>query len=379
MAKAASVDTVPVLVMTFADLFRHFQADPAKVRASKTRMIYDGLLWITSGVWGENRPLRSIDRLACRELLEVLRWLPSNPGKRFPSLNAVQAAKMAKKHGLTSTLSPGSINGYMAKLRALMTFAVNEGWIDRNPATGLSVVDPVRDKDKRLPFSPEQLRLIFNAPIYRGCADDGWRFATPGPNRPRRARFWIPLIALYSGMRLNEICQLDVADIRSVQGHDCFWITGGATQNSGDKRLKTASSERLIPIHPTLIAMGFMGFVSERSGSKKLFNELPRSKAGYYSDSYSKWFARFLAKAGATRPRTCFHSFRHCYRDALRNAGVAHEVAMALGGWAAASRESENVSAAYGRGHGVSRLAEAIARLEYECVDLRYLLPDLST
>lgn len=43
---------------------------------------------------------------------------------------------MAKKQGLKSTLSPGSINGYMAKLRALMTFAVNEGWIDRNPATG---------------------------------------------------------------------------------------------------------------------------------------------------------------------------------------------------------------------------------------------------
>lgn len=311
------VEAAPISAMTFSDLFRHFQADPSKVRAPKTQMIYDGLLWITSSVWGENRLLTSIDRSACRELLEVLRWLPSNPAKRFPGMSAFQAAKMAKKQDLKSTLSPGSINGYMAKLRALMTFAVNEGWIDRNPATGLSVVDPVRDKDKRLPFSPSQLRLIFNAPIYRGCVNDERRFATPGPNRPRRARFWIPLIALFSGMRLNEICQLDATDIQNVEGVACFSINDGAKQNHCDKRLKTASSERLIPIHPTLLAIGFMGFVSERAGSKKLFHELPRSKTGYYSDSYSKWFARFILKAGAASSKTCFHSFRHCYRDAL--------------------------------------------------------------
>jgi hypothetical protein len=124
VAKPITVETTPHPAMTFGDLFRHFRADPAKVRAPKTEMIYDGLLWIVSSVWGEDRPLTSIDRLACRELLEVLRWLPSNPAKRFPSLNAVQASEMAKKQGLKSTLSPGSINGYMAKLRALMTFAV---------------------------------------------------------------------------------------------------------------------------------------------------------------------------------------------------------------------------------------------------------------
>ena len=369
------VEAAPVPLMTFGDLFRHFHADPSKVRAPKTQMIYDGLLWITSSVWGENRSLTSIDRSACRELLEVLRWLPSNPVKRFPTLSAVQAAKMAKRQGLQTTLSPGSINGYMAKLRALLTFAANEGWIGKNPATGLNVIDPIRDKDKRLPFSSEQLRLIFEAPIYRGCVDDEWHFATPGPNRPRRARFWIPLIALYSGMRLNEICQLDVADVRRVDGVDCFWITGGSTQNAGDKRLKTASSERLIPIHPMLIAAGFMTFVSERSGGKKLFHELPRSKAGYYSDSFSKWFARFLEKAGAARPKTCFHSFRHCYRDALRNAGVGHEAALALGGWAASSRDGESVSDAYGKGLGIARLAEAISRLDYQNLDLEHLLP----
>ena len=374
--KPVAVDLVAMPVMTFADLFRYFHADPAKVRAPKTRLIYENLLWITSSVWGDDRQLKSIDRSACRELLEVLRWLPSNPTKRFPSLNAVQAAKMAKKRGLKSTLSPGSINGYMAKLRALMTFAVNEGWIKRNPATGLSVIDPVRDRDKRLPFTPAQLQSIFNAPIYRGCVDDEWHYATPGPHRPRRARFWIPLLALFTGMRLNEICQLDVSDVQNIEGVDCFYITGNSTSNGGQKRLKTASSERLIPIHPTLLAIGFMEHVAQRRAGNgdKLFQELSLSKSGYYSDSFSKWFSRFLAKAGASHPKTCFHSFRHCYRDSLRDAGVDHQVSLALGGWAPSSESrGTEVASVYGRGFSIQTLSKEVQKVSYQAIDLSHL------
>ena len=69
---------------SFADLFALFQADPSRQRAVKTDMIYDNLFEVVSGVWGADTPLRSLDREACRELLEVLRWLPSNTLKRFP-------------------------------------------------------------------------------------------------------------------------------------------------------------------------------------------------------------------------------------------------------------------------------------------------------
>ena len=78
-------------------------------------------------------------------------------------------------------------------------------------------------------------------------------------------------------------------------------------------------------------------------------------------------------KAEAARPRTCFHSFRHCYRDALRNAGVSYEESLALGGWSGSSRESDNVSEAYGNGVSVRRLAQAISRLGYRGLDLSFL------
>lgn len=81
---------------TFRDLFDLFMADPSRTRVRKTDMVYATLFDMASGLWGADRPLRAIDREACRDLLDLLRWLPSNPTKRFPKLTAVQAARMAK-------------------------------------------------------------------------------------------------------------------------------------------------------------------------------------------------------------------------------------------------------------------------------------------
>ncbi len=354
-----------------------FRSDPAKSRTLKTDAHYGNLAEVVAGLWGPSRPISSIDREACRELLETLRWLPTNPAKRFPRLSPLQAARMAEERRLTSVLSPASVNGYMTKFSAVLNFATNEGWIDRNPARGLQVIDPVRKRDKRLPFSPDQLRLIFNAPLYTGCLDDWHGYAVPGPARPRRGRFWIPLIALFSGLRLNEACQLDVADIHHIDGVDCFYVTAGATEIGNDKRLKTASSERFVPVHPMLIEIGFMDFVSRRreDGDRKLFADLQRSSTGYYSDPFSKWFRRFLQRAGAARPKTCFHSFRHCYRDALREARIEHEVALALGGWSSGNGgDGGDVAANYGRGYRAQTLLSAIEKVAYPRLDLSHLI-----
>lgn len=363
---------------TLRQAFELFRSDPAKQRTRKTDLHYLNLIELTVGLWGENRTIRSIDREASRELLDVLLWLPSNAEKKFPKLSPLAAARMAKEKGLTGRLSPASVNGYMCKFRAVMNFCQNEGWIERNPAKGLQVIDRVRRRDKRLPFSTEQLRLIFDAPIFRGCVDDWAGYSTPGYARPRRGRFWVPLIALFSGMRMNEICQLHVADIHRLDGVDCFFVTEGPSDADNGKRLKTAASERFIPVHPTLIEIGFMTFVEQRraAGAVRLFSELQKSSTGYYSDPFSKWFRRFLERAGATREKTCFHSFRHCYRDALRESRIEHELALALGGWSSGTgSEGGETAAAYGRGYRAQTLYAAIGRIDYPELDLSHLLP----
>ena len=223
-------------------------------------------------------------------------------------------------------------------------------------------------------FSARQLQTIFNAPLYRGCLDGERGYSKPGPERPRNARFWVPLIALHTGMRLNEICQLDTADICEVDGVFCIAVCEQSQDGSGDKALKTVASERLIPVHSTLIRCGLIQFARRRreAGLSKLFHEIDPGPRGKRAVAFSKWFTQFTRSCGAYQPRTSFHSFRHNFRDQLRAARVDHDIAMILGGWAN-GRSSGAVSEIYGSGFRVEALFDAISRLDFSLIDLSHL------
>lgn len=171
-------------------------------------------------------------------------------------------------------------------------------------------------------------------------------------------------------MRQNEICQLYTADVRKIEDIWCFVVTAGGAD---DKQLKTAASERLVPIHPTLVRIGFLDYLAERrrAGDIRLFPELRPDSFGLYSGPYSKWFTRFLASCDAAEERTCFHSFRHSFRDALREAGADRELALAIGGWAGAG--SSAVADQYGRGFSPKLLYATLATIDYPELELGHL------
>jgi integrase len=237
------------------------------------------------------------------------------------------------------------------------------------------LAETVHPQDRRKPFEPWQLLRIFNAPIYMGCKDDQQGYAVVGNIIASGARYWVPLIALWSGMRLNEACQLDVADVREIEGVQCFVITEESVSGTRDKSLKTKSSARLVPLHPTLLDLGFMGFVEgkQKERALKLFDDLPLGKRGFRSVAFSRWFSRFLISANAASERTCFHSFRHGFRDAARNARIDRDIALRLGGWIAGGAHSESADD-YGAGYRPKVLYEAISRIEYPELDLTHLL-----
>ena len=106
-----------------------------------------------------------------------------------------------------------------------------------------------------------------------------------------------------------------------------------------------------------------------QKGDTRLFPELPKSKNGYYSDPFQKWFSRFLNRAGLKTPKTSFHSFRHCFRDALREAGIATEIVQSLGGWAS----SKNAEAKYGSGYRAHIIARELDKVTYPGLDLSHL------
>jgi len=120
-----------------------------------------------------------------------------------------------------------------------------------------------------------------------------------------------------------------------------------------------------------------MEFVAarRRAGEIKLFGEVGLGATGYRSTTFSAWFTRFSRKAGAQATKTCFHSFRHTFRDALREARVERDLALALGGWSSpgGAGASASVSDAYGSGYTPATLFDASCRLRYPDLDLSHL------
>lgn len=363
--------------LSLRELYDLYMSDPTRDWSPRTRLSYETTRKLVLAIMGENTPVRSISRAHCRTLIETLRWLPRNALTRYPRLNPVEIAARAKEAERTDLVSPSNINTYLNKVGGVFNWAVKEEMMDRNPAKGLKVPDATLRRDKRLPFSDTQLRSIFAAPLYTGCRDDGHGYAVPGDCRPRNARFWIPLISLFNGLRLNEACQLDVGDVRLIEEVPCFVVTEASEARETDKRLKTASSERVVPIHPELVALKFVDFAARRrrAGEAKLFGEVGLGATGYRSTTFSAWFTRFTGKVKARSSKTCFHSFRHNFRDALREARVERDIALALGGWSApgGGGSSASVSDAYGSGYRVATLFEAISRVRYPQLDLSHL------
>ena len=365
--------TAAVQGLTVAKLIEAYMAAPDRAgRSGKTQMSYTVIFRALKELLGENKPAREVTRQDCRDVRDVLMAMPPNATKRFPDMPIKDVAALATAKGLP-VLSTTTVNSYLNNLAALFNWAIAEHYVDRSPALGLA---PSRKKGKKKTkgsFTVDQLNSIFAAPLYAGCIDDKKKYAVPGPNRPRRGRFWVPLLMLYTGMRPNEACQLDTADIKLIQGVDCIIISPDPEGDDGesDKRVKTEAGERFVPVHPQLEALGFLDYVSKmrHRGERKLFPELTISANGYYSDNFSKWFGHFLRKAGAYTRRTTLHSLRHTYRDALREAAVGRDAVIALGGWAKASGEDDN----YGDGLKARTLLKAIGRVGYEGLKLDHL------
>lgn len=293
-------------------------------------------------------------------MLETLQSLPTNYQKRWGEMTPRAAVARAKRDGI-APMSISNANGYMQKFSGMFNWAVKEELVSRNRCRGLRIADPIADRDKRLPFSREQLEAIFSGSIYANLCG-----IAAGQDIPTHAaRLYVPLISAFSGMRQNEICQLATDDIAILDGVACFIIRADTAQG---KRVKTAASQRIVPIHRALLSARLLDHWARcrANGERRLWPELRTDKFGYASVHFSKWFARYLAACGAAMPRTCFHSFRHCFRDALRAARVDRDIAHALGGWTSVNSGGGNaVADAYGAGYPVAVLSEALDRISY--------------
>ena len=320
--------------------------EQAKLTAS-TIMEYKIRFRVMMELMGADKPIKTITRQDCRLFQQQVLVLPPNAYKRFPKMGLVQIIAHAK-HDKLEPMAPKTVNQHISCLNLLMEWACRERLLDANPAKGLWVEETKLFKDKRDPFTIEQLNAIFDNDMMRSY------------HQANSARFWVPMLALWTGARLNEICQLMLADIGQEDGIYYIRIADGE-----GKQVKTVSANRIIPVHPELMKLGFAIFVETRRAhsQERLFTELRNGSRGKPSELFSKWFATHIRAVEAKTPTTCFHSFRHNFRDALREAKIEREIVQVLGGWKDKQAGTEDI---YGKGHGLQRLYDAICKISYK-------------
>ncbi len=297
---------------------------------------------------GRQRPVLSIRRVDCEDVRDLLRELPQHAGKRYPGLSLRDAVDEGRRAGF-ETLSANTVATYMQNLAAILNYAVQLDWLAKNPAKGMGKKAP--PAVRRQGFSPDDLRVLFTALVEE-------RERAPW-------KYWVSALGVYTGARLNEVCQLRTNDVGVANGVAFldFTLFEEDGSRAEDKRLKNAASERKVPVPPALIAAGFLDFVAAARlrGQTRLFPELRLGPDGTYSHGFSKWFARAMDAVGLSSRALVFHSFRHGFRDACRLAGIDEETASALGGWAQRGQASK-----YGNAAMLPVLERAATLIEFD-------------
>jgi len=343
-------------------------------RSPKTIDTYRASFLLLVDYFGIEKPVREIQRKEMSDFLCELEKTPTRRKSRYPGKSWRESIALADEVGDESRLGARTLENHRARFCGLFSQAKRLGWIQVNPADDkMFAVRFQSEPTTKEQFTIEHLNQMFSAPLYAGCQNDQMGYNQPGSNRPRRGRFWVPLIGLFQGMRLNECCQLWTTDVLKVDGIPVFRVSLGKTEEEiAEKRLKTSASRRVVPIHPELIQLGFLDFVNSRTEAGppgRLFPELKSNKYGLLSDYFSKWFTRFVRGTTDGASGATFHSFRHMFKDAIREADVSEDRCCALGGRSPGSA----VHHSYGQGFKPGTLLEELEKVRYDGLNLSHL------
>jgi len=262
----------------------------------------------------------------------------------------------SNRASVSDTLSASTINKYIVNLGVLLNVANDKEYITTiNAAKGLRQKISVQEKaNRRQPFSDNDLNILFATTAYKQGLGKTLLNKTEF-NVGLNSRYWLPLLGLFTGARVEELAQLTVQDVLIEQGISIIDINANA-----GKTIKNASSVRKVPIHNELIRLGFLDYCTsvKAAGHKHIFFDL----TGYgdkKSAYFSKWFGYYKCKLGIPNPLKVYHSFRHTFEDAGRDSGVAKDARYALTG-----RTDEGSGEGYGDGFSLRMLNEQMQKIQ---------------
>jgi integrase len=289
---------------------------------------------IETPILPDPQPLTAVSKPKVRTLRDVYdRWTKSGDKPRSADSIAVydRALKQfeAQHKGITleaitkdigdtyrtwlreNCAAPKTARDRLTAIKSLLKFAYETlEWLPRQPWRGLDIKAPTTNK--RRPWTDAELQMMFTSPLHTTYALPDARYGG------REAAYWIPLMGVYTGTRLGELCQLRAADVQEIEGIHVLVLT-----NEGEgQSIKSDAGHRSVPVHSELVRLGFLKYVEaiRAKGSDSLWPSLPL-REGKPSDFFGRWFKEHRNALGLTGTRPDFHCLRHTVRPLMRKAG----------------------------------------------------------
>jgi integrase len=258
--------------LKLSDAWDRFQAKKGTSWAPKTEQEYGFSKRICLEFFKDS-DVRSINIDRCYEYQSFLCALPRR-GK-----------------GNAGLIDSKTVSKHLSRFRSVMSLAMAGGAISVNP---MAVVTQEQSEDSeapRIPYTNEEIQLI----IELVKKQDVEKYPS---------RFWVPILAMYSGCRKGELCQMYPDNLIEVDGVKCMRITN----ERPDQRVKNSAAKRIVPMHRILVDMGFWDWAKARPADTRIFTDLAQARDGY-GHSF-KWFSTATRKLVPDERKT-LHSFRH--------------------------------------------------------------------
>lgn len=337
------------------------QRDPSAKLTEHTRRQRETVFRLFN-VYTSDASLATIDKLTASEFLELVARLDPN----WHNIEGAQALPLGqlveKSTSRPGRLSNRTINSYVSALSSVFKWADRRGHFEgRNPFQEQSRTEGEGNGWRA--YKIEELNKLFGTNLLRDMEAERIR---PAKYTFETAMAWAPLIALFSGMRSNEICQMRVADVRRKEGIWVFTVTDDAVGQS----LKTEAASRLVPVHSELVRCGFLDYLKSLPRDGQLFPALkPGGPDGKFNHYFAKRFTVYRRGCGVTAPRASFHSFRKNVAQALKDkrATIA-EIAELIG-----HEQGFTLSVYAPMQLPISELKELIERVRYPGLRLTHL------
>lgn len=328
--------------------------------------------------WCGDKPVDAYTRDETSSFYNMLRQLPNTHGKSSKDRDLSLKQVIENKGKDAECLSMKTIKRHFSALGVLFDYLKRHNkYTGENPAYGFEFPMPKRKNSARHRWDDESLAKLFASPIWTGR--DPEERTKAGECVIRDAYYWLPILGLYHGNRLEEFAQLLRSDIRLEPtatlpaeydglSADCLLGQTGIwhfdINDEDDKQLKNDQSIRRVPIHPEILRLGFLPWLNAQSlkPDDEVFPDLERggrdAKKGHY---FSKNFSYYRKSIGVYRKGVDYHSFRHGVTTKLYEADVTDAVVNELVGHEGTGTSQQ----VYKKALALSTLLKAISKVTW--------------